>query len=73
MLKIKLYMVFLHLLGISMERFINYIFILLYEIEIFVINSVGNVHSHHYRRLFYLFSGMGIGRESTMHTGPNFY
>ena len=37
------------------------------------IHFVGCIPSHHFRRLFYRFVGMKIGRGSTIHMGAKFY
>ena len=46
---------------------------ILLEFEVFILNSVGCVPSHHIRRLFYRLGGVKIGRGSTIHTGAVFY
>lgn len=43
------------------------------EFEVFILHIVGNIPSHHVRRLFYRISGMTIGSGSTLHMGIRFY
>jgi maltose O-acetyltransferase len=43
------------------------------EYVLFWLHLVGSIPSHHIRRFFYRFSGMRIGRGSTIHTGGKFY
>lgn len=46
---------------------------ILLEFEVFILHCVGIIPSHHFRRFFYRFSGVKIGRGSTIHTGARFY
>ena len=43
------------------------------EFIVMKLHFVGYVPSHHYRRFFYRFFGMQIGKGSTIHMGAKFY
>ena len=44
------------------------------EFEVMILHLIGdNIPSHHLRRIFYRFSGIKIGKGSTIHMGARFY
>ncbi len=52
---------------------INRLETIILEFEVFLLNLVGYIPSHHFRRLFYRLAGIKIGQGSTIHTGAKFY
>jgi len=56
-----------------MHKVVNRINTVTNEYVLFWLHLVGNLPSHHLRRLFYRLSGIIIGSGSTIHTGAKFY
>lgn len=56
-----------------MKKIIRRIGTILLEFEVFILNSIGCIPSHHIRRLFYRLGGVRIGKGSTIHTKAVFY
>ncbi|MEX2013225.1 MAG: DapH/DapD/GlmU-related protein [Candidatus Levyibacteriota bacterium] len=56
-----------------MKRVIRRINTVVLEFEVFILNSIRCVPSHHFRRFFYRLGGVKIGKGSTIHTGAIFY
>lgn len=54
-------------------KIFNRIVTILLEFEVFLLNLVGYIPSHHFRRFFYRLGGMRIGRGSAIHTKAVFY
>jgi len=46
---------------------------ILLELAVLIIHQAGKLHSHHARRFFYRWSGIKIGKGSTIHMGARFY
>jgi acetyltransferase-like isoleucine patch superfamily enzyme len=53
----------------AFNRFCNYIL----DFELVVLRWVGHVPSHLFRKFFYLFSGIKIGKGSVIHMWANFF
>jgi maltose O-acetyltransferase len=51
------------------NRFINYVL----DLELMVLRWVAHVPSHTFRKLFYVLSGMKIGKGSVIHMWANFF
>lgn len=60
-------------LGEVVQKVISRIGNILLEFEVFFLHLAGCVPSHHIRRFFYRFSGIKIGKGSTVHMGARFY
>ena len=56
-------------LGKVSNRFYNYVL----DFELMVLRWVSHVPSHLFRKLFYVLSGMKIGKGSTIHMWANFF
>lgn len=56
-----------------MKKITRRISTILLEADNMVLRFVGNIPSHHVRRLFYRIEGMRIGRGSAIHMGAVFY
>lgn len=56
-----------------MKRIIRRIKTIFLELIVMKLHCVGYVPSHHYRRFFYRFFGMRIGRGSSIHMGLRLY
>ncbi len=56
-----------------MKKIIRRIGTILLEFDVFILNCVGCIPSHHIRRLFYRAAGVKIGKGSTIHTRAIFY
>ena len=60
-------------LGQALPKIINRFFNYFLDLELMVLRWVGHVPSHSFRKLFYLLSGMKIGRGSVVHMWANFF
>jgi len=60
-------------LGQALPKIINRFFNYFLDLELMVLRWVGHVQSHSFRKLFYLLSGMKIGRGSVVHMWANFF
>lgn len=57
------------LIGKILNRLLN----ILLEFEVYLLHLIGHIPSHHFRRFFYRFSGIKIGKGSTIHMYTRFY
>lgn len=60
-------------LGQAMSKIVNRLYNYVLDFELMVLRWVGHVPSHTIRKVFYLLSGMRIGKGSTIHMWANFF
>lgn len=60
-------------LGEAIPKIINRLYNHVLDFELMILRWIGHVPSHTFRKLFYVLSGMRIGRGSVVHMWANFF